>query len=67
MKPIWYFVGLLLSAMGAIITISGLYSLSNPPEQQKVLSHLHPDLWWGIIMMVGGLIFLLANRKKSVR
>jgi divalent metal cation (Fe/Co/Zn/Cd) transporter len=66
MKTIWYFVGLLLVIMGAVITISGIYSLINPPEQQKVLSELHPDLWWGIVMIVAGFIFLLTNWKKTV-
>jgi hypothetical protein len=65
-KPIWYFVGLLLLSMGAIITVSGLYALANPPAQPTVLSHLHPDIWWGAIMLVAGAIFLLTNRKKIV-
>ena len=66
MKPIWYFVGLLLTVMGVIVTASGIYGLSNPPEHEKVLASLHPDLWWGLVMTAGGLIFLLANRKKTV-
>jgi hypothetical protein len=66
MKPIWYFVGLLLLAMGVIITISGLYALANPPARQTVLGYLHPDIWWGCIMLVAGTIFLLTNRKKIV-
>jgi hypothetical protein len=66
MKPIWYFVGLLLLGMGAIITVSGLYALANPPAQQTVLGYLHPDIWWGGIMLVAGTIFLLTNRKKIV-
>jgi hypothetical protein len=67
MKSIWYFVGLLLITMGAIITISGLYALVNPPAQPKVFANLHPDLWWGIFMVVFGLIFTLLNRGKIVR
>jgi hypothetical protein len=67
MKTIWYFVGLLLLIMGTIVTISGVYSLINPPIQQKVLSELHPDLWWGIVMIVAGSIFLLTNWKKTVK
>ncbi len=66
MKTIWYFVGLLLVIMGCIITVSGVFSLISPPEQPKVLSELHPDLWWGIVMIVAGLIFLLTNWKKTV-
>lgn len=66
MKPIWYFVGLLLLIMGTIIVLAGVYTLINPPQEQKVLAYLHPDLWWGAVMIVGGLIFLLTNRKKTV-
>ncbi len=66
MKPIWYFVGLLLLIMGTIIVIAGFVTLINPPPEQKVLASLHPDLWWGAIMMISGLIFLLVNRKKTV-
>lgn len=67
MKSIWYFVGLLLTTMGTIITISGIYSLANPPSHPKALSHLHPDLWWGIFMLVFGLVFAYLNRRKIVR
>ncbi len=66
MKPIWYFVGLLLLIMGTIILVAGVFTLFNPPPEQKVLASLHPDIWWGAIMVVSGAIFLLANRKKRV-
>jgi hypothetical protein len=66
MKSIWYFVGLLLTIMGILITISAVYSLFNPPPQAKLLSHLHPDLWWGLLMLVFGLLFALLNRRKTV-
>jgi hypothetical protein len=67
MKSIWYFVGLLLAIMGAIITISAVYSLLSPPEQSKIFSHLHPDLWWGILMLVVGLLFAILNWRNTVR
>lgn len=67
MKSIWYFVGLLLTTMGTIITLSGFYSLVHPPAETKILSRLHPDLWWGLFMLVFGLVFALLNRRKIVR
>ncbi len=67
MKSIWYFVGLLLITLGAIITVSGLYSLFYPPAERKVLSSLHPDLWWGLFMLAFGVVFTLFNRRKTVR
>jgi hypothetical protein len=66
MKPIWFFVGILLSVMGAVITISGLAALLSPPQQVKVLGHLHADLWWGLVMTVAGVLFLVANKNKTV-
>jgi hypothetical protein len=66
MKSIWYFVGLLMTIMGSIITISAVYSLFNPPAQTKMFAHLHPDLWWGLVMLVFGLFFALFNRRKTV-
>lgn len=66
MKPIWYFVGLLLVIMGAIIVLAGVYTWINPPPQHKVLAYLHPDVWWGGIMVVAGVIFLLTNKRKTV-
>ena len=67
MKSIWYFVGLLLTTMGAIITASALYSLAHPAETGKVLARMHPDLWWGAIMTVAGFLFLFFNRKTTVQ
>jgi hypothetical protein len=67
MKPIWYFVGLLLTIVGGIITVSAIYSLIHPPAQPKIFSHLHPDLWWGIVMLVFGLLFAIFNRRGAAR
>ena len=64
MKSIWYFVGLLLAILGGIIAISGACSFVNPPAQPKVFSHLHPDLWWGILMLAFGLLFAMLNRRN---
>lgn len=66
MKPIWYFVGLMLTAMGVVIVLSGITNYSDAESSKTVLSHLHPALWWGVVMIVSGVIFLLANRKASV-
>ncbi len=66
MKSIWYFVGILLTIMGAIITVSAVYSFFDPPAQAKMFSHLHADLWWGLLMLIFGLLFALLNRRKTV-
>ena len=66
MKPIWYFVGLMLSAMGLVVLISGIVNYSDTQVAKTVLSDLHPALWWGVVMIVSGLVFLFANRKTTV-
>lgn len=66
MKPIWYFVGLILLAIGAIILLSGIYLLINPPEIKTVLYDTHPNIWWGMIMLIFGAILYIKNRKIIV-
>ncbi len=65
MRPIWYFVGLILLSMGLIVFISGIYYLFSPTRAQTVLAELHPDIWWGGIMILAGVVFLLANRNSG--
>jgi len=55
MKPIWYFVGLILMSMGAVVLLAGLNRLFP-------LS-IHPDVWWGAIMIFAGGVFFFFNRK----
>ena len=66
MKPIWYFVGLMLVIMGGIILITGLYYLFFPVQTNTVLAELHPDIWWGGGMLIVGIVFLILNKKASV-
>jgi len=62
MKPIWYFVGLVLLSMGALILLSGLYGLVRGVRHETVLASLRPDIWWGAVMLVAGAVFYLRNR-----
>lgn len=65
MINIWFFVGLLLSVYGVIITLAGVYYIFKP-HTGVYLSELNPSLWWGCIMLVSGLIFLFTSlRNKS--
>jgi hypothetical protein len=65
MKPIWYFVGLILLIIGLLIMLTGIYELFNPPAVKTVLGETHPDIWWGAIMTVFGLGMYLKTRKTS--
>ncbi len=60
MLSIWFFVGLMLTVFGVIITATGVYFLFHP-QQATVLAHLNPSLWWGLIMFVSGNLFLVPS------
>ena len=65
MKPIWYFVGLILLIIGVLITVTGIYLIFNPPAVQTVLGETHPDIWWGAMMTIFGLGMYLKTRKST--
>jgi len=66
MKPIWYFVGLILLITGLILVGAGIYSLIYPSDEQKILAHLHPNLWWGMLMVIVGFIYVIKNKNVTV-
>lgn len=66
MKPIWYFVGLILLVIGAILLLTGLYLLISPAETNSVLGELYPNIWWGGLMIVVGLIYVIKNKNVVV-
>jgi hypothetical protein len=57
--PIWFFIGGLLALYGLIIAASGVYLWIVPPARQMALAHLHADVWWGLLMLVVGLVYLI--------
>jgi hypothetical protein len=65
MKPIWYFVGLILLVTGALILCSGLYQIFNPPIIKTVLAETRPNLWWGAFMILFGGAMFLKTRKQA--
>jgi hypothetical protein len=56
---IWFFIGVLLSAYGVIITATGFYELISPPADSPVLANLHASIWWGAALLIIGLIYLV--------
>ena len=61
MKSIWFFVGIMLSALGTIIFLTGLYYWFVSKQHPTVLAYLHPDIWWGGIMAIVGAVFLYCS------
>jgi hypothetical protein len=65
MKPIWYFVGLIVLVTGGLVLCSGIYLYFNPPVARTVLAETHPNLWWGTIMLLFGGGMFFKTRKQS--
>jgi drug/metabolite transporter (DMT)-like permease len=68
MKPIWYFVGLILFSIGLVLIAMGIVHLVDPPppEEQTVLFETHPNIWWGGLMAIFGAVFALTTKNKTV-
>ena len=66
MKPIWYFVGLLMLVIGLLIFGSGIYYYFYPSLSATVLQEVHPNIWWGGIMTIFGFIMLWLNKDARV-
>lgn len=59
---IWFFVGFLLTIYGIIILIANIPALSpsvNNPH--TVLAALHAGIWWGILLLSLGILFLVLH------
>ena len=54
---IWFFIGALLFVYGVLITGAGVYHLVSPPAQETVMHELHPDLWWGLLLLALGAFY----------
>jgi len=67
MRPIWYFVGVILTVIGTMVVISGVMNLINPPRVPTMLAHLHVNLWWGLIITLAGLAMWLAHRRNETK
>ena len=64
--PIWFFVGVLLVAYGAMIFGYGLYEVASglyPPSVQ--LTNLHTPIWWGGILFLLGLVYVVKFRPSK--
>ena len=55
---IWFFIGVLLTVYGVLITGAGVYGLAHPPAVK--LAGLHAGLWWGLVLLAIGVLYTVA-------
>lgn len=66
MRSIWYFVGLIMAAIGLIEMSAGIYDLFFPFTKDVKLANLHANIWWGILITITGLIYIVKNKNKYI-
>jgi hypothetical protein len=57
--PIWFFIGALLAVYGLLIHVAGYYNLFCPPERPLALEELHAGIWWGELLLILGLVYVV--------
>ena len=62
---IWFFIGIVLVTSGLLIFGAGIYQLFVPPANPVVLFKLHAGIWWGAVLLVGGIIYCLKFRPRK--
>lgn len=65
MKPIWYFVGLMLTIIGALVLLAGLLNLGSSSTGTTVVGYVHPDIWWGALIILLGLFYVVKHHGKT--
>ena len=59
---IWFFIGVLLTIYGAMITAYGVYEVVTHHTTNVVLANLHAPLWWGGLLLLLGLFYGIKFR-----
>lgn len=59
---IWFFIGALLMVYGVLILGVGIYELFTPAPPQVAMANLHAQIWWGILLIAIGGIYLVKFR-----
>lgn len=62
---IWFFNGVMLTVYGALIFAYGIYEYATGHLANVVLSNLHAPFWWGGLMLIAGLFYLVKFRPKA--
>jgi hypothetical protein len=62
---IWWFAGILMLAYGVVIFTTGIWELSHPLPNPPVLNNLHAPIWWGALLTILGLIYVISFRPRK--
>lgn len=62
---IWFFIGLLLAAYGALILAAGLWQIPHPSQPPVALAALHLEIYWGGLLLAAGLFYSLTFRPRG--
>jgi len=63
--PIWFFIGVLMFIYGLLIFCYGLYELATGFNPGVQLYELHTPVWWGGLLLLVGLFYLVRFRPKT--
>ncbi len=58
---IWFFIGSLLAVYGIIVLVANLVP-GTGPEAHVVLASLHAGIWWGALLLVLGVMYVVLFR-----
>jgi hypothetical protein len=64
MLSIWFFVGIMTLAYGAVLLPYGAWEWFGGHEAPTVLHQLHPTFWWGLLLTVFGGFYTLKFRPR---
>jgi hypothetical protein len=62
---IWWFAGVLLLIYGVLIFATGLWELAHPLPHPPVLHQLQAPIWWGALLAVSGLWYVIHFRPRK--
>lgn len=62
MISIWFFVGGLLAVYGVLILIAGWSNGMAAGGREVVMQGLHLQIWWGIVLVIMGLGYVIRFR-----
>jgi len=66
--PIWFFIGVLLFVYGLMVLGYGIYELATGSYPAAVeLTQLHTPIWWGALLSLVGVFYLVKFRPRRTR